>query len=299
MFNEFFEKGTISEKYSKFFVLTVFILFWISYVTARLLNFSNYSQIAIDILMHLSFIGLLYFLIKKHGKWTLIYVVFSFIIISYSEIESVWVRNTYAYLHWPSGILWTYPTTIGIGWIYLCYASYLLTNILVLNRENKTGFSSGDHYLPNKPIYIQILFILLLSFIDGLILFHFGVLNENVGINLGFWKYSPSNESKFFNLAPTRTLFTYFAASFVFNSIFRSTELAMNRYKNNKTLSFGSQDMLPVYLFFLYWFFLIFEAVLRFGYTQWAVFVSLPILCLVLAFTISKFYYSTQVSEKL
>ena len=291
MFSDVFEKGTISEKYTKIFVIFVFFLFWICYVSARILGFSNYSQIAIDILMHLSFIGLIYFLIKKHGKWVLVYAIISFSIITYSEIQSVWVLNTYDYLNWPSGILWTYPTTIGIGWVYLCYASYLLTNILILNREKLTGFSTGDHYLPEKPLYKQFLLIIFLSFIDGLFLFHFGVLNETTGIDLGLWKYYPSSEPKFFD-APTRTLFTYFVASFVFNSIFRLVEYFMNRFKNNKTLSFGELDIYPVYLFFLYWFFLIFESVLRFGINHWSVFVSLPILLIISSITISKFYYS-------
>ena len=300
MFNDIFEKGTITEKYARFFVISVFLLFWCCYLFARLLEFSNYSQIAIDTLMHLSFIGLLYYLIKKHGKWTIIFAVISFLIISYSEIQSVWVLNTYDYLNWPSGILWTYPTTIGIGWVYLCYASYLLTNILILSRENSQGFSTGDHYLPGKPIYKQLLLIIFLSFIDGLFLFHFGVLNETAGIDLGLWKYNPlknSNEPKFFG-APTRTLFTYFVASFVFNSIFRIAEYSMNRFKNNKTLSFNEVDIYPVYLFFLYWFFLIFESVLRFGINHWSVFVSLPILLIISSITISKFYYSERTSAK-
>ena len=297
MNSNFFNKGQISDKYARPFVLIVFILFWFFYIFAQFLRYNNYSQIAIDVLMHLAFAGLLYFLIKKHGKWTIIYAIISFLIISFSEIESVWVLNTYDYLHWPSGILWTYPTTIGIGWVYLCYASYLLTNILILGRENKNGFSKGDHYLPGKPIYKQILFILCLSFIDGLFLFHFGVLNENVGIDLGFWKYYYTNEPKFFNLAPTKTLFTYFAASFVFNSIFRLVEYYMNRYKNNETLSFGKQDIYPVYLFFLYWFFLIFEAVHVYGINHWSVFVSGPILLIIFAITISKFYYSNNANE--
>ena len=153
MNSNFFNKGQISDKYARPFVLIVFILFWFFYIIAQILHYSNYSQIAIDILMHLAFIGLLYFLIKKHGKWTLIYAVISFLIISFSEIESVWVLNTYDYLHWPSGILWTYPTTIGIGWVYLCYASYLLTNILVLGRENKNGLVLETIiYLVNQSI---------------------------------------------------------------------------------------------------------------------------------------------------
>ncbi len=292
MLNGIFEKGTISEKYSKFFVLTVFVLFWLTYILARLLKFSNYSQIAIDVLMHISFLGLLYFLIRKHGKWTLFYAFFSFLIISYSEIQSVWVIKTYHYLNWPSGILWTYPITIGIGWVYLCYASYLLTNILVLNREKASEFSPGDHYLPEKSIYRQIGLIIVLSFIDGLFLFHFGVLNENVGINLGFWFYEGTSEAKFFGLAPTKTLYTYFAASFVLNLLFRFIEYTMNRYRNNPTLSFGKQDIYPVYLFFLYWFFLIFESVLQFGINYWTIFVSGPVILIIFAITISKFYYS-------
>ena len=290
MYNDFFKKGPISDKYSKIYAFAIFLLFWMVYFITILLKFSNYEQIAVDVLMHLSFIGLLFFLIKKHGKWTLIFALLSFLIISFSEIESVWVIKSYVYLHWPSGILWSYPTTIGIGWVYLCYASYLLTNILVLNRENKTGFTTGDHYLPGNPIYKQLALILFLSFIDGLFLFHFGVLNETTGIDLGLWKYFPSNEPKFFN-APTKTLFTYFAAGFIFNLIFRLTEYVMNNHRNNKTLSFKNIDILPVYLFFLYWFFLIFESVRRFGINHWSVFVSGPIIIIVFVITIRKFYY--------
>lgn len=291
MYNDFFRKGPISYKYSKIYVLAIFLIFWVVYLLAIFLKFSNYEQIAIDVLMSLSFIGLLFFLMKKHGKWTLIFAFVSFLIISFSEIESVWVIKSYVYLHWPSGILWTYPTTIGIGWVYLCYASYLLTNVLVLNRENKFGFTSGDHYLLGSPIYKQLLFIVFLSFIDGLILFHFGVLNETVGIDLGLWKYFPSNEPKFLNEAPTKTLFTYFAAGFIFNLIFRLLEYVMNNYRNNKTLSFKKTDILPVYLFFLYWFFLIFESVRRFGINHWTVFVSGPIIIILFVITIRKFYY--------
>ncbi len=296
MSKDFFNKGYISNEFPKFFVLFIFILFWLAYLVAMLLHFSNYEQIAIDLLMSLSFIGLLYFLAKKHGRWTLIYSLLSFLIISYSEITSVWVLHTYEYLNWPSGILWTYPTTIGIGWVYLCYTSYLLTNILVLNRENKFGFKEGDHYLTGRPIYLQILLIMLLSFIDGLILFQFGVLNETVGIGLGLWKYNSSNEPKFFG-APTKTLFTYFAAGFIFNLTFRLIEYVMNNYKNNKTLSFKKIDIYPVYLFFLYWFFLIFESVRRFGINYWSVFVSGPIILLVIVFVISKFYYTNKNAE--
>ena len=293
MVTNFLKKEIISDKYSKYFVITVFIIFWVSYSIARFLKYQNYSQISIDILMHLSFIGLLYFLMKKHGKWTLIFALCSFLIISYSEIQSVWFLKTYTYLNWPSGILWTYPTTIGIGWVYLCYASYLLTNIVVLGRENFKGFVDGDNYAPTRPIFQQLLLIIFLAFIDGLILFHFGVLNETVGIDLKLWSYKPSNEPEFFG-APTKTLFTYFLASFIFNLFFRLIEYFMNNHHDNKTLSFNKSDIYQVYLFFLYWFFLIFESTLRFGINHWPIFVSLPILLIFMSITISKFYYSNR-----
>lgn len=297
MVNSFFQKGTISEKYSKYFVLTVFCLFWITYILAKTLDFSNYSQIAIDLLMHISFVGLLYFMLKKHGKWTLIFAFISFLIISYSEIQSVWSLNTYDYLNWPSGtFFWTYPTTIGIGWVYLCYSSYLLTNILVLQREKKQGFETGDNYLPGKPLLQKLALIVFLSIIDGLFLFHFGVLNETVGIDLNFWIYYNLHEPTFLG-APTKTLFTYFLASFIFNSCFRLIEYFMNNKGNNQTLSFGKNDIWPLYLFFLYWFFLIFESIVRFGIDFWTVFVSGPIIIIIFSLVISKFYYSRPINE--
>ena len=170
MLNDFFKKGSFSEQYSKFFTIIVFTIFWTTYLLGRIVQFSNYSQIAIDVLMHLAFLGLLYFMLKKHGLWTVVFAIASFLIITYAEVQSVYVLNTYDYLNWPSGILWTYPTTIGIGWVYLCYACYLTTNIVVLGRENVYGFPKGDNYLPNKPLYKRLLLIIALALIDGLFL---------------------------------------------------------------------------------------------------------------------------------
>jgi hypothetical protein len=160
-----------------------------------------------------------------------------------------------------------------------------------LNREHSNGFVDGHNYLPGKPFYKSFIVILFLSFIDGLFLFHFGVLNETTGIDLEFWFYYPSNEPRFFD-APTKTLFTYFLASFIFNAVFRILEYISNEFRNNKTLSFKRADIYLIYLFFLYWFFLIFESITKFGIDHWSVFVSGPIIIIIFSIVIRKFYYN-------
>ena len=71
----------------------------------------------------------------------------------------------------------------------------------------------------------------------------------------------------------------------------------MNTYRDNKTLSLGKADVLPLYLYFLYGFYLIIESVRKWGIDQWTIFVSLPILVILLSIIISKFYYSKTTNE--
>lgn len=301
MLDDFLNKGNYESKYSKYFVTFVFITFCLVYIFVKSFNYNNYSQISIDVLMHLSFVGLVIFMLRKHGKWIILYVIASFLIISYSEIQSVWFLHHYAYLNWPSGILWTYPTTIGIGWIYFCYATYLINNILILGREKKMGFIDGDNYATGKPIYQKISLIFLLSFLDGILLVPLGVLNEAAGIDLHLWQYFNLHEPVLFGTTPTKTLFTYFLASFIFNLVFRMIEFIMNNYKDNKTLSMGENDIYPIFLIMVYFLYLIFELTLTSNdhIDHWSTFVSLPVIIFLLALIISRFYFSHSNNENL
>ncbi|MHA2365046.1 MAG: hypothetical protein ACXAC7_13900 [Candidatus Hodarchaeales archaeon] len=258
--------------------------------------FDNAAQIAIEIYMHLCFLGLLIFTGIKFGRWVYIYFIVIFIIVAYSEIQSVYVIRTYEYNNWiTSQFFWEYPLTIVIGWIYLTYSSYLITNILFLGRENKDGFSDGNWYLPRENLFFQISFIIFLAFIDGLLLFHIGIVNETVGIDLGYWTYFESTvEEPAFIVgavkAPTRTLFTYFAAGFIFNLVFRFSEFSLDKWKNIKTKSLNGLDSLPLYPFFLYWSFLLVQAIMKFGIDHWMIFVTSPVLVLLFTIVITRFF---------
>ena len=285
------EKGKINQKIVINSILVIIMSFFTSYLAARLvLHLENYIQVSLDVFLHLTILLVLYFMVKKHGLWVLPFVAVSFLIVAFSEIQSVYFLKTYKYIGFPRAVFFEYPTTIALAWVYWSYGSYLLTNILVLNRESSKGFT-GSKYRIDKPLYYSIGLIILLAVVDGLFLSIFGILNETAGIDLNLWTYVETSEPKFYG-APTRTLYTYFYASFVINLAFRLIELIKAKYQADETLSFKNSDLYILVLIPVYLFFFILESVIKYNIDHWSIFVSVPVLLLIIITTLNKFYYS-------
>lgn len=273
------------------FAASCVVLLSVVYVLLLVLNVEYADQKVIAVFLFSAFVGfMIYGLAKFDGRYFLPFLLLSFSVVAYSEIQSVFVLRTYAYLGWPTSFLfWEYPLTIGLGWLYLSFCMYLVTNILVLGRERHTGFVRGSHYLTHRHWLVQASLIVGLAFIDGLFLFHIGVVNETGGVDLGYWAYVPNGEATFFG-APTRTLYTYFLAGFLINMVFRALELAAEKILSAGTQSLGTIDFLPLIPFFAYWTFLLVRSIIEFGFDHWMVFVTTPVLVVVIVATTVRFF---------
>ncbi|HKZ39555.1 MAG TPA: hypothetical protein VJ044_01255, partial [Candidatus Hodarchaeales archaeon] len=156
-----------------------------------ILNYPDIVQVSLEFLFVTGFLFMILFSGKRHGSWIYLVFLFEFVAIGVKEIEAIFIDNSYILTGFilaipkestpalPSG---GYPVSVLAGWIVCIFACYNLTNIVFCQIRVRI----------RQPVIA----IVLLSILDGIILWEFSLFFEAAGIDLGWWAYPESSVPK-------------------------------------------------------------------------------------------------------